>query len=150
MKRSILTAVAAAAVFNLLAAKPASATQYVSTIVQVPGAPITVDGCVNQVDQEIVSVPEFTNTSKQTINAVELKVVIYDAFDTQLDTETIQQAGTFSPGVGIRVKRLFGVPLASDCIYVSSIAAKTSCSVDKVRFTDGTIWTAPIAAAAPG
>jgi hypothetical protein len=136
---------AAAAVAACLALIPglANADQNTARIDQIPGAPITVDGCVVQINQDMVAVPEFTNTSDRTIDAVELKILIFDAFDTRIDTERVQKAGTFSPGVGIRVKRLFGTPIDYSDLDTSSNAAKTTCSVDKVRFDDGSLWTAP-------
>jgi hypothetical protein len=135
--------IAAVAALCLSALVPlsASATQYLSKIDQVPGAPVSIEGCVTQVGDTMVSVPEFTNTSQQTIDAVQFKIDFYDAFDASLGSEEVQKAGTFSPGVQIRVKRLFGIPLEYDCLYPASNAVKTTCSVDKVRYADGTLWT---------
>ena len=87
---------------------------------------------------------EFTNESSATADLVNFAV------DSNGSRFVIRDVGTFSPGVSI--KHMFRNGAGQAFVLPALIAPNVTCSVQSVRFTDGTVWRKgqPVAVARPG
>lgn len=79
----------------------------------------------------------FTNTAKQPIVAVRLVFRETDAFGMPLQTDTIDRTGTFAPGIAIDSSGWTGANVWSGWVASTKLNA-VECSVEMVRFADGT------------
>ncbi len=75
---------------------------------------------------------QFTNESTKTANLINFAV------DSNGDSFLIRDVGTFSPGIEIKHRYSNGAGQAF--VLPQFIAPKLSCSVQSVRFSDGTVW----------
>lgn len=87
---------------------------------------------------------EFTNESSGTADLVNFAV------DSNGNRFVIRDVGTFSPGISI--KHMFRNGAGQAFVLPALIAPNVTCSVQSVRFTDGTVWRKgqPVTAASPG
>jgi hypothetical protein len=113
------------------------------TTIDDANSPIRLDECrVESQDADgvsnfyIASSVSFTNLGPETATAVRFKFDISNPFGDYLGSKFLTQEGTFSPGARIAYQG-WHEAIAN---YGSSGTAK--CSVDTVRFSDGTVWQA--------
>jgi hypothetical protein len=131
---------------SLLCAAPALCVNAQAT------APIAINSCApmlqNSNGQSVMGIQltqsssgikiQFTNESGKTANLVNFGV------DSNGTSFIIRDVGTFSPGVEITHRYTNGA--GQSFVLPAFIAPQLKCTVDSVRFTDGTLWRAGQAA----
>jgi hypothetical protein len=96
----------------------------------------------------------FENVSTETIVAIKWHIKLEDAFDSVLDTETVDSYGSYSPGVIINPKRAMNGNLETDSSASDTNAWAVYNGHDKqvtrfvfvvssAKFSDGRVWTNP-------
>ena len=110
-------------------------------------APITLDRCVvmprkTPAGYAFSDYLDFTNVSQRTVTEVRFALRIVDAIGRTEGSLTDDKVGPFAPGVTISRSTSAPTgsspaPLAIDAIPAS---AKIVCSVQMVRFDDGSVW----------
>jgi hypothetical protein len=155
----------------LIPTQAISDEKYKTIITTAPGSPVQFNACetwardyITRVDFHRFTIPNalvdvgvnFTNTSPKKIKDVRFGFVAYDAFGAAvssvlLDTSQNVSADAVSmdPGASIDLMGPKGWHLRSEHHAVDHIA----CSVEKVAFDDGSIWStaspAPVISPAP-
>jgi hypothetical protein len=84
---------------------------------------------------------DFTNVSQRAVTEVRFVLRIVDAIGRTEGSLTDDRAGPFAPGVAI--SRSTGAPIASETPQANDAipaSAKIVCSVQMVRFDDGSLW----------
>jgi hypothetical protein len=98
-----------------------------------PEVPIDITKC-NAYGDFNDTVVEFMNVSNATATAIEIDLVFYDAFGATVQTRSLQDSGTFSPGVKMHTEfKVIAPP-----VYTTY-----ECHAQRVLFEDGTLWRAP-------
>jgi len=122
----------------------ASASDVAIYVIPQPGTPISITSCT--LKKQAVQLArgvyvhgvnfgvEFKNDSAKSAVAVMFQFTMSDGFGTVLDTRLRESLGSFSPGVV--VGNIHWLEVDS-----WPTLAEMGCSVQRVRFQDGTIWT---------
>ena len=124
----------------------AGASTAVETTIPESVAPITIDRCVvtlqkTAAEETFLDDVDFTNVSQRTVTEVRFALRIVDAIGRTDGSLTDDKVGPFAPGVSISHSN--GAPIAGEtpqAINAIPASAKIVCSVQMVRFDDGTIW----------
>lgn len=146
-------------VLVFLAISPTSAFENLSTrIASQPTSPVRILSCeaslldtdVGNIDYYLAAAVSFENTSPKTASAIEFGFREFDVFGSFLGGTAGQMTGTYSTDVEIdpRKNPITNLPWPIwRWINLYDTASAVKCSVEKVLFDDGTIWsaTAPVA-----
>jgi len=124
----------------------AAASSTIETTIPESVAPITLDRCVVMPRKTPAGYAfsdnlDFTNVSQRTVTEVRFALRIVDAIGRTDGSLTDDKVGPFAPGVSISHSN--GAPIAGEtpqAINAIPASAKIVCSVQMVRFDDGTIW----------
>jgi hypothetical protein len=113
----------------------------VPTTIAESAAPISIDRCAAVLQaragggREIANNIDFTNVSQKTATEVQFALRVLDADGMPQRTLTDDRVGHFSPGVPMMD------PIAThESIDALPTSATISCSVQMVRFDDGSVW----------
>lgn len=113
-----------------------------SIVYNAPGAPVHIDSCdarlddtdVGNVDYYFHPRASYTNVSAKNIKALRIKFLLMDGFDTPLATRGgIDSDGLTSGSSSHGSWEWIAFPEAT---------SEVKCSLDRVKFTDGTGWSA--------
>lgn len=122
----------------------AGASDVAVYVIPQPDAPVSITTCT--LEKQAVELArgvyvhgvnfgvEFKNESGKSAVAVMFQFTMSDSFGTVLDTRLRESLGTFSPGVV--VGNIHWLEVDS-----WPTLGEMGCSVQRVRFQDGTIWT---------
>jgi hypothetical protein len=135
--------IAAMALIPLLA----GASSAIETTIPQSAAPITLDRCVVTLQKApagnaFLDYLDFTNVSQRTVTKVRFALRIVDAIGRTEGTLTDDQVGPFAPGVAIShsTSALTASDQTPQAINAIPASAKIVCSVQMVRFDDGSVW----------
>lgn len=146
-------------IMGLLSTEKVNASTELNTFFsQQPLPAVQIDQCyAGLADTQLTSdfyleeVVGFTILGTKTATAVEFRFDLYDAFKTHLSDRYATREGKFSPGVPIEIRRaaLTGAAIP-DFQEVNLWPVKSvGCSVAKILYADGTVWTNPDSPAGP-
>jgi hypothetical protein len=124
----------------------AGASAAIETTIPESVAPITIDRCVVMLQKTpaghaFSDYLDFTNVGQRTVTEVRFAFRIVDAIGRTEGTLTDDKAGPFAPGIAISHSTV--APVASEtpqAINAIPASAKIVCSVQMVRFDDGSVW----------
>ncbi|HLY01471.1 MAG TPA: hypothetical protein VKR56_03135 [Candidatus Cybelea sp.] len=121
----------------------AGASVAIQTTIPDSVAPITIDQCA--VTQQKVAAGstfsdylDFTNVSQRTATEVRFAFRIVDAIGRTEGSVTDDRVGRFAPGIAI--SHSTAAPAAPRAVGALPASSKIVCSVQMVRFDDGSIW----------
>jgi hypothetical protein len=123
----------------------AGASAAIETTIPESAAPITIDRCVvtlqkTPAGQALLASVDFTNVSQRAATEVRFALRIVDAIGRTEGTLTDDKVGAFAPGIAI--SHSTAAPMASETPLINAIpaSAKIVCTVQMVRFDDGSVW----------
>jgi hypothetical protein len=129
-----------------LASSPslAGASAAIETAIPESVAPITIDRCAVMLQKtptgyEFLDDLDFTNVSQRTAAEVRFAFRIVDAIGRTEGSLTDDKVGPFTPGVAIGHSTA-APTISSEAPHAVGAMAKIVCSVQMVRFDDGSVW----------
>lgn len=141
--------------------------QYTATVVSVPGSPVTMTSCEAWARDWNMTVgyihkssPDYyfdlgvslTNASAKPVTAVRVMMTSYDSFNAVLGTANLDTASNqAAKGMNLAPGSSFDLlgPRSWHGGNGHSERDHVTCEVTAVKFSDGSVWAAPIAASSP-